>query len=151
MLLRAAKELKRLMQERRFPNRSRLKDAVFNLGRSSFAYCSAGNGQVRNIQMGYGRQAAPAYANKLFRDLIIFPGVRELPECLSVAISGSGPSVIALVNSPTPKKLPKQCARLFTEHGVRSQFFVLDSGAQGPQIAVDMGLKDAIERAWGNN
>jgi homoserine kinase len=64
-----------------------------------------------------------------------------------VAISGSGPSVIALVNGPTQRVAEAMC-KTFTEHGVRSQFFVLDGSANGAHVSVDTGLKDVLDEAW---
>ena len=70
--------------------------------------------------------------------------MEALPECLSVAISGSGPSVIALVKGTTHRVAEAMC-RTFTEHGVRSQFFVLDGSAQGARVDISMELKEALE------
>ena len=35
--------------------------------------------------------------------------------------------------------------RTFTEHGVRSQFFVLDGSAQGARVDVDMEFPHLLE------
>ena len=91
------------------------------------------------------------YRSKLFSGgEAILSSVQEIPECISIAISGSGPSVIALVNGATQRVAEAMC-RTFTQHGVRSQFFVLDGSAQGAKIDVSMGLEDEIAKAGGLN
>ena len=95
--------------------------------------------------MGDGRQAPPAVQEQaLSGGEVIFSRVEALPECLSVAISGSGPSVIALVKGSTQRVAEAMC-RTFTEHGVRSQFFVLDGSAQGARVDVDMEFPHLLE------
>ena len=89
------------------------------------------------------------YRSKLFSGgEVIFSRVEALPECLSVAISGSGPSVIALVKGTTQRVAEAMC-RTFTEYGVRSQFFVLDGSAQGARVDVSMELAEALAAAAG--
>lgn len=130
------------------PKNVPFEDAVFNLGRAALLTAAWATGKWEHLKWGMDDRLHQQYRSKLFKGgEVIFSRVRELPECLSVAISGSGPSVIALVNGPTQRVAETMC-KTFTEHGVRSQFFVLDSSAQGPQVTVDMGLKDAIERVW---
>ena len=133
------------------PKQVPFEDAVFNLGRAALLTAAWATGKWDYLKWGMDDRLHQQYRSKLFSGgEVIFSRVRELPECLSVAISGSGPSVIALVNGPTQRVAETMC-RTFTEHGVRSQFFVLDSSALGPQVTVDMGLKDAIEMLWRNN
>ena len=59
--------------------------------------------------------------------------VRSIPGCLGVAISGSGPSVIALSRGK-PRKVAETMCRTFSEHGVDSLFFVLEGNAGGAKI-----------------
>jgi homoserine kinase len=54
-----------------------------------------------------------------------------------VAISGSGPSVIAL-SKGKPRKVAETMCRTFTEHGVDSLFFVLEGSAEGARLEVIM-------------
>ncbi len=130
------------------PKQVPFEDAVFNLGRAALLTAAWATGKWEYLKWGMDDRLHQQYRSKLFSGgEVIFSRVRDLPECLSVAISGSGPSVIALVNGPTQRVAEAMC-KTFTEHGVRSQFFVLDSSAHGPQVAVDMGLKDAVGEVW---
>lgn len=130
------------------PKQVPFEDAVFNLGRAALLTAAWATGKWECLKWGMDDRLHQQYRSKLFSGgEVIFSRVRDLPECLSVAISGSGPSVIALVNGPTQRVAEAMC-KTFTEHGVRSQFFVLDSSAHGPQVAVDMGLKDAVSEVW---
>lgn len=130
------------------PKQVPFEDAVFNLGRAALLTAAWATGKWEYLKWGMDDRLHQQYRSKLFSGGgVIFSRVRDLPECLSVAISGSGPSVIALVNGPTQRVAEAMC-KTFTEHGVRSQFFVLDSSAHGPQVAVDMGLKDAVSEVW---
>ena len=130
------------------PKQVPFEDAVFNLGRAALLTAAWATGKWEYLKWGMDDRLHQQYRSKLFSGgEVIFSRVRDLPECLSVAISGSGPSVIALVNGPTQRVAEAMC-KTFTEHGVRSQFFVLDSSAHGPQVAVDMGLKDAVSVVW---
>ena len=130
------------------PKQVPFEDAVFNLGRAALLTAAWATGKWEYLKWGMDDRLHQQYRSKLFSGgEVIFSRVRDLPECLSVAISGSGPSVIALVNGPTQRVAEAMC-KTFTEHGVRSQFFVLDSSAHGPQVAVDMGLKDAVSEVW---
>jgi homoserine kinase len=72
----------------------------------------------------------------------LFPGgeaimdrVRGIPGCLGVAISGSGPTVAALVRG-RPSEAAETMCRTFSEHGVASQFFVLRGTASGARVVV---------------
>ncbi len=131
------------------PKQVSFEDAVFNLGRAALLTAAWATGKWDYLKWGMDDRLHQQYRSKLFSGgEKIFSRVRELPEVLSVAISGSGPSVIALVNGPTQRVAESMC-KTFTEHGVRSQFFVLDSSAKGPQVTVDMGLKDTINEIWG--
>ena len=130
------------------PKQVPFEDAVFNLGRAALLTAAWATGKWEYLKWGMDDRLHQQYRSKLFKGgEVIFSRVRDLPECISVAISGSGPSVIALVNGPTQRVAEAMC-KTFTEHGVRSQFFVLDSSAHGPQVTVDMGLKDAVNELW---
>ncbi len=113
-------------------------DAVFNVGRAALLTAAWATGKWDYLKWGMDDRLHQPYRSKLFSGGdVIFSRVEALPECLSVAISGSGPSVIALVKGSTQRVAETMC-RTFTEHGVRSQFFVLDGSAQGARVDVDM-------------
>ena len=120
-------------------------DAVFNVGRAALLTAAWATGKWDYLNWGMDDKLHQPYRSKLFSGgEVIFSRVEALPECLSVAISGSGPSVIALVKGTTHRVAEAMC-RTFTEHGVRSQFFVLDGSAQGARVDISMELKEALE------
>jgi len=130
------------------PGQVPFEDAVFNLGRAALLTAAWATGKWEYLKWGMDDRLHQQYRSKLFKGgEVIFSRVRDLPECLSVAISGSGPSVIALVNGPTQRVAEAMC-KTFTENGVRSQFFVLDGSANGAHVSVDTGLKDVLDEAW---
>ena len=132
---------------RALPKQVSFEDAVFNLGHAALLTAAWATGKWDYLKWGMDDRLHQPYRSKLFSGgEVIFSRVQELPECISVAISGSGPSVIALVNGATQRVAETMC-RTFTEYGVRSQFFVLDGSAQGARVAVDDGLADAISKA----
>ncbi len=131
------------------PKQVPFEDAVFNLGRAALLTAAWATGKWDYLKWGMDDRLHQPYRSKLFSGGdVILKCVQEMPECISVAISGSGPSVIALVNGATQRVAEAMC-RTFTEHGVRSQFFVLDGSAQGARVDVDMGLKDEIAKVMG--
>ncbi|MDR3321695.1 MAG: homoserine kinase, partial [Synergistaceae bacterium] len=80
------------------------------------------------------------YRAKLFPGgEVIMDRVREIPGCLGVAISGSGPSVLALVRGK-PRKVAETMCHTFSEHGVESLFFVLEGNAGGAKIETPMSV-----------
>ncbi|NLV82359.1 MAG: homoserine kinase [Synergistaceae bacterium] len=119
-------------------------DAVFNLGRAALLTAAWATGKWSYLKWGMDDKLHQPYRIKLFSGgEVIFSRVQELPECISVAISGSGPSVIALVNGAAHRVAEAMC-RTFTEHGVRSQFFVTDGSSEGARVDIAPTLKEAI-------
>ena len=99
------------------PGQVPFEDAVFNLGRAALLTAAWATGKWEYLKWGMDDRLHQQYRSKLFKGgEVIFSRVRDLPECLSVAISGSGPSVIALVNGPTQRVAEAMCRDL---HGAR--------------------------------
>ena len=114
------------------------KDAVFNLGRAALLTAAWATGKWDLLSWGMDDRLHQQYRAKLF------PGgdevmdrVREIPGCLGVAISGSGPSIIALVKGK-PRKVAETMCHTFSEHGVDSLFFVLEGNADGARVETSM-------------
>lgn len=128
------------------PTNVKFEDAVFNLGRAALLTAAWATGKWDYLKWGMDDRLHQPYRSKLFSGgEVIFSRVQELPECVSVAISGSGPSVIAFVNGSTRRVAETMC-RTFTEYGVRSQFFVLDSSAQGAKVVFDANFKNILQQ-----
>ena len=115
-------------------------DAVFNVGRAALLTAAWASGRWDCLKWGMQDKLHQPYRSKLFSGGdVIFSRVEALPEALSVAISGSGASVIAFVQGK-PQRVAETMCSTFTEYGVRSQFFVLDGSADGAKAAEGEGL-----------
>jgi homoserine kinase len=113
-------------------------DAVFNLGRAALMAAAWATGQWDMLSWGMDDRIHQRYRAKLFPGGdVIMDRVRDIPGCLGAAISGSGPSVIALSRGK-PHKLAETMCRTFSEHGVASLFFVLEGSAGGAKIETQL-------------
>jgi len=109
-------------------------DAVFNLGRAALMAAAWATGQWDMLSWGMDDRLHQQYRAKLFPGGdVIMDRVRLVPECLGVAISGSGPSVLALSRGK-PRKVAEAMCRTFSEYGIESLFFVLEGNADGAKI-----------------
>jgi homoserine kinase len=109
-------------------------DAVFNLGRAALMAAAWATGQWDMLSWGMDDRIHQQYRAKLFPGGdVVMDRVRAIPGCLGAAISGSGPSVLALSRGK-PRKLAEAMCRTFSEHGVDSLFFVLEGNAGGARI-----------------
>ena len=109
-------------------------DAVFNLGRAALMTAAWATGQWDMLSWGMDDRLHQQYRAKLFPGGdVIMDRVRSVPGCLGVAISGSGPSVLALSRGK-PREVAETMCRTFSEHGVNSLFFVLEGNAGGVKI-----------------
>ncbi len=128
------------------PETVSFEDAVFNLGRAALLASAWATGKWEHLKWGMEDKLHQPYRNKLFSGGdVIFDRVKELPECLSVAISGSGPSVIAFVEGSTVSRVANAMCKTFTEHGVRSQFYVLEGTENGAEVKVSKELHKALQ------
>jgi len=116
------------------PKQVSLEDAVFNISRAALLAASWATGQFDNLPWAMSDRIHQPFRSRLF------PGgeellkeVSKLPECSGIAISGSGPSVIAFANGSGSTVAGFMCS-VFTGHGVRSRFFVLDEDYQGATL-----------------
>ena len=113
-------------------------DAVFNLGRAALMAAAWATGQWDMLSWGMDDRIHQQYRAKLFPGgEVIMDRVRDIPGCLGAAISGSGPSVIALSRGK-PRRLAETMCRTFSEHGVASLFFVLEGSAGGAKIEAQL-------------
>jgi homoserine kinase len=115
------------------------KDAVFNVSHASLLCAAWATGQWDLLRVGMEDRLHQPHRARLF------PGGEEMlteirahPDCLATAISGSGPTMIAIVkgNSKPPiagpaAQLASTMCRIFTRGGVASHFFVLNCAPEG--------------------
>ncbi|GHV27484.1 homoserine kinase [Synergistales bacterium] len=127
-------EVRTSMAREALPDTVDFKDAVFNLGRSALMAAAWATGRWELLSWGMDDRIHQQYRAKLFPGGdVIMDRVRDIPGCLGAAISGSGPSVLALVKG-RPRKVAETMCRTFTEYGVESLFFVLQGNADGAKV-----------------
>jgi homoserine kinase len=111
-------------------------DAVFNLGRAALLCAAWATGQWDLLSWGMEDRLHQPYRSRLFPGgEVIMERVRKLPGCLGVAISGSGPTIVALVRG-VPGFVASTLCRTFSEYGVTSRFFVLKGCAEGCRFSM---------------
>ncbi|MDR0648399.1 MAG: homoserine kinase [Synergistaceae bacterium] len=116
------------------PEKVEFMDAVFNLGRAALLAAAWATGEWDLLSWGMDDRLHQQYRAKLFPGGdVIMDRVRSIPGCLGVAISGSGPSVLALVRGK-PRRTAETMCRTFSEHGVESLFFVLECNKGGARV-----------------
>lgn len=122
------------------PDKVEFGDAVFNLGRAALLTAAWATGTWEHLAWGMDDRLHQQYRAKLFPGgEVIMDRVRSIPGCLGVAISGSGPSVIALVRGK-PRKVAETMCNTFSEHGVESLFFVLEGNAEGARVETPLAF-----------
>lgn len=109
-------------------------DAVFNLGRAALLVACWATGEWDQLPWAMDDRLHQPYRAKLFPGgEVIMERVKQVPGCLGVAISGSGPSVLAFVRGK-PQRVAETLCKTFSEFKVRSRFFVLEVDSQGATV-----------------
>lgn len=113
-------------------------DAVFNVGRASLLCAAWASGRWDLLFVAVEDRLHQPHRAKLF------PGgeemlrtIRARPDCLAVAISGSGPTVVALGRGPA-EALATAMGDVFAAHGVSSRSFVLNGTDVGTTVERDV-------------
>jgi homoserine kinase len=120
------------------PEKVEFTDAIFNVGRAALLAASWATGEWDLLSWGMDDRLHQQYRAKLFPGGdVIMDRVRAIPGCIGVAISGSGPSVLALVRGK-PRKAAETMCRTFSEYGVESLFFVLECDKGGAKVEKTM-------------
>lgn len=116
------------------PKEVPMADAVFNVGRSALLAASWATGNWENLSWAMGDKLHQPFRSKLFPGgERILNKLRDLPECGGVAISGSGPTMIAFTKEK-PQVVAKAMCGIFSEEGVHSRFFILDVNEEGATV-----------------
>lgn len=113
------------------PREVSLGEAVFNLSRAALFAASWATGNWKNLMFAMEDRLHQQFRARLFPGgEAILSRMKKIPECLGVAISGSGPSMLAFARG-NPQRVAIAMCQAFSESGVRSRFFVLDTDMQG--------------------
>ena len=109
------------------------RDAVFNVSHASILCAAWAMGRWDLLRVGMQDRLHQAHRAKLFPGETgekFFSEIANHPDCVATAISGSGPTMIAIVRGK-PGKLSQAMCRIFTEGGAGSHFFVLNCTSCG--------------------
>ncbi len=108
------------------PNQIETRSAILNIGRASAIVSGFAQGNVQMIGTGMEDEIAEPYRE------ILIPGYRDVRRmaidagAAGVAISGAGPSLIALVNAANhdARGIAQAMVRGFSDNNVRSSWFI---------------------------
>ncbi len=124
------------------PKEVSMKDAVYNLSRSALLAASWATGNWDNLPWAMDDRLHQPFRARLFPGgEAILEEVRRIPQCSGVAISGSGPSVLAFARGEAHRVAELMCS-IFTRSGVRSRFFVLSEDSAGVTVAKNVSSTD---------
>ncbi len=121
-------------------------DAVFNVSRAALLAAAWATGAWDQLKCAMTDRLHQPYRGKLFPGgETVVPAAAALPECVGSAISGSGPTILALVRGDTARTVETMNAA-FAESGVNSRCFVLTNCAEGAGVEFGAGLAAAREK-----
>ena len=109
------------------------RDAVFNVSHASILCAAWAMGRWDLLRVGMEDRLHQPHRAKLFPGTTGEKFLSEIanhPDCVATAISGSGPTMIAIVHGKAGKLSEAMC-RIFTEGGAGSHFFVLNCSPSG--------------------
>lgn len=109
------------------------RDAVFNVSHASILCAAWAMGRWDLLRVGMEDRLHQTHRAKLFPGSTgekFFSEIANHPDCVATAISGSGPTMIAIVHGKAGKLSQAMC-RIFTEGGAASHFFVLNCSSSG--------------------
>lgn len=112
------------------------RDAVFNVSHASILCAAWAMGRWDLLRVGMEDRLHQPHRAKLFPGSTgekFFSEISNHPDCVANAISGSGPTMIAIVHGKAGKLSEAMC-RIFTDGGAASHFFVLNCSSYGTVI-----------------
>ncbi|KQO01356.1 homoserine kinase [Paenibacillus sp. Leaf72] len=121
------------------PKQISMQDAVFNVSRSSLLVAALASGEL-----GLIRHAMRDCLHQPYRAALI-PGMAEILDkaadygALGAALSGAGPTLIAFVESDSPRKQELEHFLLETlkQEGIEAQTLWLKPCAEGPSVTIE--------------
>lgn len=128
-------EISTVMARKILPEKVLRKDAVFNLSRMALLIDAFLSGDKKLLRVAMEDRLHQSERAKLIPGMEdAFIAARE-SEALAVALSGSGPTIIAFTdNDSQTEKIGLAMQRAFVLHDVKSRFIVLDIAKQGARI-----------------
>src|ERR1700693_3620462 len=108
------------------------RDAVYNIQRAALLAAALASGQTHVLRVAAGDRIHQPYRAPLvpgFDEMLGF----EMPGLLSLALSGAGPSVLALVDGNGPA-IAEAMRGAFAREGIESEAFELDISNRGATV-----------------
>ena len=113
------------------------KDAVFNVSHAALLCAAWAMGRWDLLKSGMDDKLHQPHRAKLFPGgEKILENIKNYKDCLAVAISGSGPTMIAIVKGKAGDLAAEMC-RIFTAGGVSSHFFILNCAPDGVIVEIN--------------
>ncbi len=109
------------------------RDAVFNVSHASILCAAWAMGRWDLLRVGMEDRLHQPHRAKLFPGTTGEKFLSEIanhPDCIATAISGSGPTMIAIVHGKAGG-LSRAMCKIFTDGGAASHFFVLNCASSG--------------------
>ena len=109
------------------------RDAVFNVSHASILCAAWAMGRWDLLRVGMEDRLHQPHRAKLFPGTTGEKFLSEIanhPDCVATAISGSGPTMIAIVHGKAGQ-LSRAMCKIFTDGGAASHFFVLNCASSG--------------------
>ena len=109
------------------------RDAVFNVSHASILCAAWAMGRWDLLRVGMEDRLHQPHRAKLFPGTTGEKFLSEIanhPDCVATAISGSGPTMIAIVHGKAGG-LSRAMCKIFTDGGAASHFFVLNCASSG--------------------
>ncbi|MFQ3548594.1 MAG: homoserine kinase [Armatimonadota bacterium] len=129
-------ELKTSDARKVLPESFSFQDVVYNVGHSAFFVSAFITGNFSSLKFAMEDRLHQPYRESLI------PGMRDVFSAAmqagaqSVSISGSGPTLIAFVNS-NQKQIGKAMQEAWQKHNIESQIYILSLDTEGHQIFID--------------
>lgn len=112
------------------------KDAVFNVSHASILCAAWAMGKWDLLRVGMEDRLHQPHRAKLFPGKTgekFLSEINNHPDCVATAISGSGPTMIAIVHGKAGKLASAMC-KIFTDGNSASHFFVLNCAPLGTVV-----------------
>ncbi len=108
------------------PKTVRVQEAVHNIGRASTIAVGFAKGRIDLVGSAMEDEIAEPYRERLIPAYRAVKKAALATDAAGVAISGAGPSVVALVDRRRcdPRQVGRAMVREFSRHNLRSRFFV---------------------------
>jgi homoserine kinase len=106
------------------------KDAVYNIQRSALTVAALTTGNFAQLREAMKDRIHQPYRAALIPGLDEILGI-ETPGLLSVALSGAGPTVLALAEPQKAEAVGQAIVRVFEKHGVKASPLVVNIDTEG--------------------